>query len=116
MTHHTAVRRLTAVAAIAVAIAMSPLVAPAALAKGGGTGGGGGSVAPATLQADWPAAVPLPTGAIQATNGTAPSETVALVAEMSYPDVVSSVTALYTAGGFIQAADGTLVFSTSRYG
>ncbi len=34
---------------------------------------------------------------------------------MSYPDVVSSVTALYTAGGFIQAADGTLVFSTSQY-
>jgi len=73
-------------------------------------------VAPApTLQADWPAAVPVPAGTIQATSGVAPSETVQLVVNQGYPDVVISVTALYMSHGFTQAPDGTLVFSNSSY-
>jgi hypothetical protein len=104
--------------AIAIAVAgtvgLSLLMAPAASAKGGG-GGGGGTTPPVTIQADWPAAVPVPTGVVQGTNGVAPSETVALVVNSSYQEVVRSVTALYTSHGFTQVPDGTLVFSTSAY-
>ncbi len=86
----------------------------AAWAKGGGSGGGGGTPAP-SIQADWPAAVPVPTGTVQGTSGVAPSETVQMVVNQGYPDVVTSVTALYTSNGFVQAPDGTLVFSNSSY-
>jgi hypothetical protein len=92
---------------------MTLLSAPAALAKGGG--GGSGTVVAPSLQADWPTAVPVPAGTITGTYGAAPSETVALVAELSYADVVRSLTALYTSRGFTQAADGTLTFSTPSY-
>jgi hypothetical protein len=94
-------------------VALSLLVAPTASAKGGG--GGGGSGPPATLPADWPASVPVPSGTIQGSTGAAPSEVVALVVDSSYPAVVTSVTALYASRGFTQLPDGTLVFSTPSY-
>jgi hypothetical protein len=115
MNQPRSLRLLLATAATATLTA-TLLITPAALAKGGGaTGGGGGQVTAASLQADWPAAVPVPAGTIQGTSGVAPSETVALIAEASYPDVAGSVRALYTSRGFTQAADGTLVFSTPSY-
>ncbi|MDQ1398737.1 MAG: hypothetical protein QOJ52_3051 [Acidimicrobiaceae bacterium] len=91
-------------------LGLSLLAAPVASAKGGG-----GGTPPAALQADWPAAVPLPAGVVQGTNGAAPSETVALLVNTSYQEVVRSVTALYVSHGFSQLPDGTLVFSTSAY-
>ena len=87
------------------------LLAPAAYAKGGG-----GVKPPApTLPADWPAVVPVPTGTIVGSTGASPSWTVQVLVNQGYPDVVRSVTALYTSAGLTQAADGTLVFANPTY-
>jgi len=114
MTTQRTVRRIVAAATMGGAVAMGLLAAPTAWAKGG-AGGGGGGVPPAALPADWPAAVPVPPGTITGSNGAAPSETVALIVDDSYPNVVASVTRLYTSSGLTQAADGTMVFSSPSY-
>ncbi len=101
-------------AGLVTAISLSLVTSSAAWAKGGGSGGGGGTPTP-SIQADWPSAVPVPAGTVQGTSGVAPSETVQLVVNQGYPDVVTSVTALYTSHGFVQAPDGTLVFSNPSY-
>ena len=89
-----------------------------ALGGGGGTGAlasGDGRTAPAALQRDWPAAVPVPVGTITGTSGIRPSETVTLVVVGSAQQARTRVIALYKSHGFRQAANGTLLFSKRPY-
>ena len=88
------------------------------MALGGATGApasGGGRTAPATLQRDWPSAVPAPVGTITGTSGIKPSETVTLVVAGSAQQARTRVIALYKSRGFRQATNGTLLFSKRPY-
>ena len=100
---------------IRIAVALSA----AAFAVGGGaaaqaarpaSGGGGPAPAPAKpgLPAGWPADVPVPSGTIQGSTGSAGHWTVQLLVRGSAATVKKSAVDFYTARGYRQVADAVL--------
>ncbi|MDT5033867.1 MAG: hypothetical protein QOC94_4038, partial [Actinoplanes sp.] len=75
--------------------------ASAGRGRGGRSGGGpGGRVPPPPVPVDWPAAVPLPTGTVQASTGTAPRWSVLIFVPDGAGRVQQSTTEFYRSHGF----------------
>jgi hypothetical protein len=96
--------RASAVAILAAALVAVVLglvvLAGAAAARGGPGGGGGGSATAPRLPADFPADVPLPTGSLQGSTGSAGRWTVQLLVSGSAAGVQRSTERFYLDAGF----------------
>jgi hypothetical protein len=85
----------------------TPAVAPNTRGGRGGSGSGS-SVPPAGLPADWPADLPIPSGQIMGSTGSAGRWSVLILAAGSAAEVRRSAAALYAATGFTAVTDSVL--------
>ena len=97
------------VAALAAAVLAAGFTGAAQAARPG-SGGGGPTPAPAApgLPPGWPAGVPVPSGTIQGSTGSAGHWTVQLLMRGSAPAVKKSAVDFYVARGYRQVADAVL--------
>jgi hypothetical protein len=85
----------------------TPAVLPNSHGGRGGSGSGS-SVPPVGLPADWPADLPVPSGEIMGSTGSAGRWSVLILASGSAAEVRSSTVAFYAATGFTAVTDSVL--------
>jgi hypothetical protein len=106
-------RRATAIALAAVLLALAPLGA-GAWGRGGPGGGGEGSASAPRLPADFPAAVALPAGTLQAASGGAGRWSVLLLVRGSSATVQRATKRFYLHRGFRSAGAAVVRRGTLR--